>query len=179
MTATRTRSLARRHPDAVDVVVATAFGLTVGAGTIAQRGTDTDTLLAAASLGLAIGLAILWSLRRRRDRTQREAQAILEQRLEVARELHDVVGHHVSVIGIQAAAARRTLGRSPDETAAALTAIEASVASRSRRCNGWSPRFVVGASRPPAPAARRRRPRHQLWRTCPTCAGRWRAPACT
>ena len=76
--------------------------------------------------GLGVGLAVLWSLRRRRDRAEREARAMLEQRLAIARELHDVVAHHVSVIGIQAAAARRTLGRSPAETAAALTAIEAS-----------------------------------------------------
>jgi signal transduction histidine kinase len=40
--------------------------------------------------------------------------------------LHDVVAHHVSVIGIQAAAARRTIDRSPAEAVAALSAIEAS-----------------------------------------------------
>ena len=78
------------------------------------------------SLGAAVGLAVLWSLRRRRERAEQEARARLEQRLEIARELHDVVAHHVSVIGIQAAAARRTLGGPPDATAAALAAIEAS-----------------------------------------------------
>lgn len=115
-----------RHPEAADIAVSMAFAVVVAAGTLAQRGTGTDAVLAAVSLGLALGVAILWSLRRRRDRTEREAHALLEQRLSIARELHDVVAHHVSVIGIQAAAARRTIGRSPDQTVTALSAIEAS-----------------------------------------------------
>jgi signal transduction histidine kinase len=126
MTPTRGRGWSSRHPDAADVAVSVAFAIVVAAGTLAQRGSGTDAILAAVSLGLAIGVAILWSLRRRRDRAEREAHALLEQRLSIARELHDVVAHHVSVIGIQAAAARRTIGRSPDETVAALSAIEAS-----------------------------------------------------
>ena len=126
MTLTSGRSWAARHPDAADIVVSAAFAVVVAVGTIAQRGTGPDALLAAASLGLGVGVAVLWSLRRRRDRVEREARAVLEQRLEIARELHDVVAHHVSVIGIQAAAARRTIDRSPAEAAAALSAIEAS-----------------------------------------------------
>jgi signal transduction histidine kinase len=126
MTPTSGRSWPARHPDAADIVISAAFAVVVAVGTIAQRGTGTDALLAAVSLGLGVGVAVLWSLRRRRDRVDREARALLEQRLSIARELHDVVAHHVSVIGIQAAAARRTIDRSPVETAAALTAIEAS-----------------------------------------------------
>src|SRR6478672_3996472 len=126
MTFSSGRSWAARHPDAADIAIAGAFAVVVALGTIAQRGTGTDALLAAASLGLGVGVAVLWSLRRRRDRVEREARALLEQRLAIARELHDVVAHHVSVIGIQAAAARRTIDRSPDQTVAALSAIEAS-----------------------------------------------------
>src|SRR4029078_5409953 len=85
-----------------------------------------DAVLAAASLGLVVGIAVLWSLRRRRDRVEREARVLVAQRLRIARELHDVVAHHVSVIGIQAAAARRTIDRSPAEAVAALSAVEAS-----------------------------------------------------
>jgi len=126
MTPPSGRSWTARHPDAADIAISAAFAVVVAVGTIAQRGTGTDALLAATSLGLGVGLAVMWSLRRRRDRVEREARALLEQRLAIARELHDVVAHHVSVIGIQAAAARRTIDRSPAEAVAALSAIEAS-----------------------------------------------------
>ena len=42
----------------------------------------------------------------------------------MARELHDVVAHHVSVIGVLAAAAKRQLDRDPGKASAALASIE-------------------------------------------------------
>ncbi len=51
-------------------------------------------------------------------------QAKLLQRNELARELHDAVGHHVAAIAIQAQAGRTVAATHPDRAAAALATIE-------------------------------------------------------
>ncbi|AYF99477.1 sensor histidine kinase [Protaetiibacter intestinalis] len=61
-------------------------------------------------------------LERERERTA--AQAVALDRVRIARELHDAVAHHVSVIGIQAGAARTVLGSDPEAASAALHTIE-------------------------------------------------------
>ncbi|MBD7995839.1 sensor histidine kinase [Arthrobacter sp. Sa2CUA1] len=53
-------------------------------------------------------------------------KAVIEERLRIARELHDVVAHHIAVIGVQAGAARRVMEKKPAAAAEALQTIETS-----------------------------------------------------
>jgi signal transduction histidine kinase len=60
----------------------------------------------------------------RRSQEQNTRGAITAERMRIARDLHDVVAHHVSVMGIQAAAARRVLDTDPETTREALQTVE-------------------------------------------------------
>jgi signal transduction histidine kinase len=68
--------------------------------------------------------------RRRREReliVEREEQAraaVLEERTRIARELHDVVAHAISVIVLQARGARHALDAEPEDARGAIDAIE-------------------------------------------------------
>jgi signal transduction histidine kinase len=116
----------RARPGVAAFLVGLGAAIVVLIGTITQRGTTTDALLAAGSLAVASGAVVAWSMRRRQEREARAERASLETRLAIARDLHDVVAHHVSVIGVQAGAARRLLATRPAEASTALEAIEAS-----------------------------------------------------
>ena len=63
------------------------------------------------------------------EREVTAAQAVALDRVRIARELHDVVAHHVSAMGVQAGAARAVMDRDPDAARAALTGVEASARS--------------------------------------------------
>ncbi|WP_409484364.1 sensor histidine kinase [Arsenicicoccus dermatophilus] len=108
--------------------------------------------------GGIVGGQAAWRQARSRDQVERQARQLAEQadeladrrvveeRLRIARELHDVVAHHVSVMGVQAAAARRVLDRNPQAAAAALENVEAS----SRQAVGEM-RGLLGALRRASP----------------------------
>jgi signal transduction histidine kinase len=59
-----------------------------------------------------------------RESDERARAAVGEERLRIARELHDVVGHALGVIVVQAGAERATLSRAPDSTHDTLLTIE-------------------------------------------------------
>ncbi|MCI9858237.1 sensor histidine kinase [Microbacterium proteolyticum] len=60
------------------------------------------------------------------EREVTAAQAVALDRVRIARELHDVVAHHVSLMGVQAGVARSLLDRDPDAAREVLSGIEGS-----------------------------------------------------
>jgi signal transduction histidine kinase len=59
-----------------------------------------------------------------REREERARAAVAEERSRIARELHDVVAHAISVVVLQARGGRRSLATNPGEAREAFDAIE-------------------------------------------------------
>ncbi|MEU7313507.1 histidine kinase [Streptomyces sp. NPDC007083] len=69
------------------------------------------------------------AVRERRGYAERAARelaqnAVAQERLRIARELHDVVAHHVGVIAVKAGVARHVAATAPEEAAEALRVID-------------------------------------------------------
>lgn len=129
----RPRSIRHGLAACVPLVVVMVIGVVV----------DEEELPAVAVVGNAVIFATAWligdTFRNRRaylaevearaDQAERDREAAVEraaqqERTRIARELHDVVAHSVSVMVVQAGAARRVLDRHPDQTAESLAVIE-------------------------------------------------------
>jgi signal transduction histidine kinase len=74
--------------------------------------------------GVQAGAAEERAFRLELDREDAERRAINEERARIARELHDVIGHSVSVMTVQASAVRRVLGPDQKKEVEALLAVE-------------------------------------------------------
>jgi signal transduction histidine kinase len=88
-------------------------------------------LLAAWAAGRAVraGRAYAAGLREQAERRAQAAvdqarRAVAEERLQIARELHDVVAHSMSVVAVQAGVGRYVIDQDQAEAAGALAAIE-------------------------------------------------------
>ncbi|MGN6301683.1 MAG: histidine kinase, partial [Angustibacter sp.] len=118
---------------AVPLVALTIVAFVVGDG--AHAPSDIFFGMAFVSLPYAAGLA--WRLRRerevvltarneelRRTQAENERRAIAAERARIARELHDVVSHAISVTVLQARGGRKLVGQDDDAVRRALDAIE-------------------------------------------------------
>ncbi|MFG2074893.1 Signal transduction histidine kinase [Nonomuraea maritima] len=118
------------------VLAALTYTLTAVAGLVRAAGWNEHLMVAVllvavwgAGRSLRLRRAYLEELKERSARLERAhaadtRAARAEERSRIARELHDVVAHHVSVMTVQAAAARRVLGSDPDLAREALSAVE-------------------------------------------------------
>lgn len=105
--------LCEPHPDVSGMVVlALLIVLAWGAGRLAALRNRLGDQLAAQQE------------RAEAERTAEAQKAVELERARIARELHDVVAHHLSVIVVQARGGRRSLVSSPDEAWQAFDAIE-------------------------------------------------------
>ena len=80
--------------------------------------------LAAVALGAAVHYHRAHAERLAEERVAQTRLRVAEERLEIARELHDVIGHSMAAISVHAGVAVHVMDRKPDEAARALTTIK-------------------------------------------------------
>ncbi|MEV0589291.1 sensor histidine kinase [Nonomuraea sp. NPDC050310] len=102
---------------------------TAGRTTASNGWPDPVFVLATSWLILGASWSLGTAARTRREFAAREArrqaeQAAADERLRIARELHDVVAHSLSLITVKAGVAVKVLDKHPDEGRKALVAIE-------------------------------------------------------
>jgi signal transduction histidine kinase len=87
---------------------------------------------------------------RARAREEQERRQASEERLRMARELHDVLGHHLSLISVQAGVGLHLMDNRPEQAREALTAIKTASSEALREV-----RAVLGVLQPEEEAAPR------------------------
>ena len=83
------------------------------------------TAIAFAAGQVASELRVASARREEQARRQQELQLLTEERVRIARELHDVVSHSIAMIGVRAGVAAHLLDREPEQAREALNAIKA------------------------------------------------------
>jgi signal transduction histidine kinase len=111
------------------LVVPTSVVAVVACQTLGYPGTNWVEVAIAAtfSAGLPMLIGRIGFNRRRRislDRERAAAEAVTQERVRIARELHDIVAHAMSVMVVQAGAARTVVGDDPEAARAAIGRIE-------------------------------------------------------
>jgi signal transduction histidine kinase len=125
--------------DRTQAIAGLAFGIGVTAiishsdpeGSLAGFALTSIVFTAAWTIGFALGQKFQEAdeakerlARAERERAEQARLSVAEERTRIARELHDVVGHSVSVMTVQASAARRLLRPHQEKEREALLVVE-------------------------------------------------------
>ncbi|MFG2987636.1 sensor histidine kinase [Streptomyces sp. NPDC048258] len=122
--------VATRARRASTVAVATSLVVQVLLVGGFAHGDSLTVNLVIALLAMAAACTVGLLIRERREhavelRAQEVAEAVVAERLRIARELHDMVAHSIGIIAIQAGVGSRVIQTQPEEAREALRAIEA------------------------------------------------------
>ena len=121
---------AGRHRAAVLITAATLLVLLTWCLATGRTVAWSGVVVGLAWLIVLVAAAALWRARRERLAQARAARAeeqrrrAGEERLRIAQELHDVLGHHVSLINVQAGVALFLMDGDPEQARTALTEIK-------------------------------------------------------
>ena len=113
-----------------EVVLGIAIGVVGGRGDAAETAIQSLVVLAAAwfvgdSVSARRDYLASAAEHERAAEADRSRRALDEERVRIARELHDVVAHSLAVITVQAGVGRRLMDKQPEQAGAALESIEA------------------------------------------------------
>ncbi|MEU1889883.1 sensor histidine kinase [Streptomyces pristinaespiralis] len=145
--------------------IAVTLALGVLAGFLATRwlsGWNTGT---SAELAVALTAVVAWLMgtsahqsraHAEQLRERATAQAVTDERLRIARELHDMVAHSIGIIALQAGAARRVIDSRPERAKEALGEVETTgretLAGLRRMLGALREAELVEGGRPDGPA---------------------------
>ncbi|MFD2422642.1 sensor histidine kinase [Amycolatopsis pigmentata] len=109
-----------------------AGGMTVAGWTLGSAGLGAVVRIRR-EYAMTVEARARWALETREAEASRR---VAEERLRIAREVHDVLGHHVAVIRVHAGLARRSFRAAPDRAATALRETEAAAKAVMREMPG-------------------------------------------
>jgi len=169
----------RSVPALVATLAVLGGGLVAGTYAITASETLAGTVLLLGVVWLiaAGGWAAGVAMRQRRFAAERAAasdrqRAVTEERMRIAREIHDIVSHNLSVIAVQAGVANHVAAEQPERAQAALRSIEATSRNALAEMRG-----VLGVLRADPPADNGERQPTPGLRGLTELAGRARAAA--
>ncbi len=114
------------------VVTVAALVTVIGAASVAAEPATTAVIVAVLPVSIGVIVRIRRGNRKRlavAERRHEGERALLEERQRIARELHDVVAHHMSVIAIQAEAGPYKMASPPPELVESFVEIRRSALS--------------------------------------------------